>query len=102
MTTKSDTLKLLESLIDKEPTFGETIAALREADELSQSVFAKKLGVTRQVLNDIEKGRRPASLAIASQWAKKIGLAPAVLVERAVQDQLNAAKMRLRVKIEAA
>jgi transcriptional regulator with XRE-family HTH domain len=102
MTTSSETKKFLNRLIGKEPTFGEVVAALRGSEEISQAAFARKLGVTRQVLNDIESGRRPATLALASKWAKKIGLSPAVLIERAVQDQLNAAKVGLRVRIEAA
>ena len=101
MTTQSETRRFLEKLIG-EPSFGETIAALRQADESSQASWAKMLGVSRQLLNDVAKGRRKATIDLASKWARILGVSSSVLIQRALQDQLKAAKISLRVKLETA
>ncbi|CAM4423848.1 MAG: hypothetical protein LEGION0403_FIIPPAGN_02190 [Legionella sp.] len=52
------TLGYLESLMGEKLTLGFFILAIRQGEELSQVEFAKTLGVSRQVLCDIEHGRR--------------------------------------------
>ncbi|NWH03521.1 helix-turn-helix domain-containing protein [Desulfobacter latus] len=51
-------------------TFGKALKAHREGEALSQSAFAKALGISPQSLCDLEKGRRTPSV----KRAAKIGL----------------------------
>ena len=68
----------------------------------SLEVFAKRLGVSRGHLCDIEKGRRGVSVARASEWAKALGYHEWQFVSLALQADLDAAGIKLRVKLEAA
>jgi DNA-binding XRE family transcriptional regulator len=43
-------------------TFGKMLSAWREGEEMTQTSFAKKLGLSVQNLNDLEKGRRIPSV----------------------------------------
>ena len=55
---KSDTLHFLESISGGELTFGRLLYSIRMGDEISQVDFAKKLGISKTQLCDIEKDRR--------------------------------------------
>ena len=83
-------------------TFGEAVEALRVRDEPSQAAFAKKLGISRQYLCDVEKGRRLVSPAQAARFARAFGHPAQVLVKLALQDAMRAARLKLRVAVEAA
>ena len=51
-------------------TFGGLLKAWREGEELTQTAFAKKIGLSVQNLNDLEKGRRiptPTRAATSSE-----------------------------------
>jgi transcriptional regulator with XRE-family HTH domain len=48
--------------------------AEREAEDFSQTAFAKKIGLSVQNLNDLEKGRRIPTPSRAARIAKKLGL----------------------------
>ena len=54
--TSKDLFKRYGSL-----SFGEVVKSFREADEMSQVEFAKKLGMSSANLCDIEKGLCPDS-----------------------------------------
>src|SRR3970040_1208306 len=69
---KSDAMKFLESLVG-ELTFGGLIEAMRQAEEMSQVEFAAKLGISKQHLCDIEKGRKFVSPERAAKFAKILG-----------------------------
>lgn len=102
MGKKSAAVKYLEKLAGGPLTFGRLIQSIRLGEEESLASFAEKLGVTRQNLSDIEHGRRGVSIERAAQWAQLLGYAPEQFVELAVQAQLDAAKLGLRVSISAA
>ena len=51
----SSVSKLENDILGGPLTFGMAVEALRIRDELSQSAFAKKLGVSRQYLCDVER-----------------------------------------------
>ena len=53
-----ETLAYLESLIGKRLTFGDHLSAIRQGEEMTQADFAKRLGVSRHYLCDIEHNRR--------------------------------------------
>lgn len=79
-------------------TFGSLLKAWRLADEYSQTAFAKKLGLSVQNLNDLEKGRRIPSPRRAAKIAKKIGYSEMAMIQLALRDML--AKDGLKYKVE--
>jgi transcriptional regulator with XRE-family HTH domain len=81
-------------------SFGEMLRAWRESEELSQTKFAKKLGLSVQNLNDIEKGRRIPSPSRASQIAKKLGLPELGFIQIVIRDSLFKEGFDYIVKIE--
>ncbi len=80
--------EFLDGLIGK-LTIAKVIVATRKANELSQKAFAAKLGISKQHLCDIEKGRKVLSPARAWAWAKKLGYHPKQWAELALQDMLE-------------
>ncbi len=83
-------------------TLGRFVKAFREADKISQTDYAKKLGISRANLCDIEKGRKPVSLERAAKIAKSIGVSEITLVQLALQDQLRREKLRYKVELKSA
>jgi plasmid maintenance system antidote protein VapI len=71
-------------------------------DCVSRAAFAKKLGVSRQCLCDVEKGRRQVSAEQAARFAKAFGHSPKVLVQLALQDSVNSPELDLTVNVEDA
>ena len=83
-------------------TFGEAVESLRVRAETSQVAFALKLGISRQYLCDVEKGRRLVSPGQAARFARAFGHPAPVLVQLALQDSVRASGLKLRVAVEAA
>lgn len=83
-------------------TLGRSIRAFREADEISQIDFAKKLGITRANLCDIEKGRRFVSPGLAAKFAKAMEISELAMVQLALQDQLRKGKLPYTVELKSA
>ncbi|MCM0604453.1 MAG: helix-turn-helix transcriptional regulator [Xanthomonadaceae bacterium] len=106
MTTKklkgSSERKFLESLLGGPLTFGNAIEALRGRDELTQIGLAKRLGLSKQYVCDIEKGRRLVSPEQAARFAKAFGHPEIVLVQLALQDSIRDSGLKLKVSVEAA
>ena len=108
MTTKSkrrhnsSTNAFLEKLNGGPLTFGQALAAIRLADELSLAAFAERLGISRTHLSDIEHGRRSVSLQRASEFATLLGYSEAHFVRLALQDQVRDAGLKLKVDVHAA
>lgn len=80
-------------------SFGGFLRGARASKDLSQADMAKMLGLSRSTLCDIEKGRHLVSPALAAKIARKCGLAVKMAVQAALQDQVNKAKLKLRVEI---
>lgn len=81
-------------------TFGGLLNACRLGEEMTQVAMAKKLGLSKQHLNDMEKGRRLPSLRKAVSIAKKIGHLEQLIVQLVLQDQLNREKLKYKVLID--
>jgi len=96
-----DALELLESLYGP-VTLGGMLWSLRVCDEISQAEFARRLGVSRSHLCDVEKGRKVVSPERAAAWAKVLGFPPTVFVKLALQEQLDRAGVKMNVEVEAA
>jgi transcriptional regulator with XRE-family HTH domain len=91
-----------KSVLGAPLSFGMAVESLRLRDGVSQASFAKKLGVSRQYLCDVEKGRRQVSAEQAARFAKAFGHPPKVLVQLALQDSVNSAGLDLTVNVEDA
>jgi transcriptional regulator with XRE-family HTH domain len=104
MITKNtqETLKLLENFADEKLTLGSFILAIRQGEELSQVEFAKKLGVSRQILCDIEHGRRIISPKKAAEFADLLGYSKKQFVRLCLQDLIDRDHLGLIVEIENA
>ena len=83
-------------------TFGSFLSAWRKSEGESQAAFAKKLGISPANLCDIEKGRQLVSPKKAVDIAKRIGYTRTVLVEMAINEQLAAEGVKMRVKADVA
>jgi len=99
---KSEAMKLLENIAGGPLTLGRAIESIRKSQDLSQEECAKKLGVSKSHLCDIEKGRKTVSPERAAKWARALGYPESVLVRLAIQSGLDAAGLKYKVEIEAA
>lgn len=96
-----DAMEFFESLHGP-MTLGGMLWSIRMCDELSQTEFARMLGVNRSHICDIEKGRKVVSPERAAAWAKILGYPDTVFVKLALQEQLDKAGVKMNVQVEAA
>src|SRR3989338_10219653 len=92
MTTKNNhTLDALEATKDvwNKMTFGGLVRALRTSDEFSQVELAKKLGVSKQFLSDVEHNRKDVGIAFAKKVSDALGYSIEPLIELLIRDQLR-------------
>ncbi len=82
-------------------TVAKFIKAWRLSDEMSQTEYAKFLGISVQSLCDLEKGRRIPSPGRAAKIAKKIGYPEQALISLAIRDSLYADGLKYNVKLES-
>ncbi len=80
-------------------TFATFMLGIRTTLDLSQVEMAKKLGISKAALCEIEKGRTFVSAQAAVRYAKKAGFSQTVALEACLQDQLRKAHIKKRVKI---
>ena len=99
---KSDAVRFLEELAGGPLTLGAAIEAYRQSWELSQVELARRFGVSRQYLCDVEKGRRLVSASQAAKLARKLGHSEALFIKLAVQDQLNSEGISTKITVEVA
>lgn len=83
-------------------TFGGTLKAWREAEDLSQTHFAKKIGLSTQNLNDLEKGRRIPTPTRAAKIAKRLGLPEMGLIQLALRDSLAKEGFKFEITLKMA
>lgn len=83
-------------------TFGRFLISWRESDGVTQSQFAKKLGISPANLCDLEQGRRIPTPNRARTIAKKLKLPEATLIAIALQDALEQAGMKYSVELKSA
>ena len=81
-------------------TFASVILAHRLSEEMTQIEMAKKLGISKQSLCDLEKGRKIPSPLRAAQISKKLGMLPESFIELALQDQLRESKLDFTISVE--
>ena len=103
MTTNQnvDAEEFLESLVGP-LTFGNMLWSIRKCDKLSQVEFAKKLGLSKSHLCDIEQNRKMVSPERAARFAKILGYSKNQFVRLTLQGLVDKSGLRLTVNVEAA
>lgn len=96
---KSSAVKFLEKELGSPLTFGLRIHSLRKGEGLTLEAFADILGISKQHLNDIEKGRKAVSPERAARFAQVLGFGEDQFVRLALQDQLNNAGLNYQVHL---
>ena len=99
---KSDAMQFLEGQVGGALTLGRLMVSIRVGEELSQTAFARVLGISRSHLCDIEHGRKSVSLTRAVRFAKLLGYSETQFARLALQAMLVEAKLDRHLKIEAA
>lgn len=99
---KSDAMRFLESAAGRPLSLGGLLESIRLGEEMSQAVFAKKLGVSASHLCDIEKGRKVVSPERAAKFAKILGRSPEQFVRLSLQELVDEAGLKMKVDVEAA
>lgn len=61
--------------------------------------FAKKLGVSRQYICDLEHHRRGVSLEMAVKFSRKLGYSEEQFIRLVLQDEADRAGLRFDVEI---
>jgi transcriptional regulator with XRE-family HTH domain len=98
---KSRVIGFLEDLNGGALTFGQLFCSIREGEELTQEDFGRLLGISRQKVCDIEKGRRLPSPDKAAEYAKKLGYYPESFAKLIIEEQIKKAGLKL-VVVDAA
>jgi len=102
MTTRLiDAEKFLESRVGP-LTLGKMVRCIRECDEISLPDFAKKLGISKSHLCDIEQDRKSVSPDRAARFAKILGYSREQFVQLSLQGLVDRGHLRLKVLVEAA
>ncbi|HVE44751.1 MAG TPA: helix-turn-helix transcriptional regulator [Gammaproteobacteria bacterium] len=106
MTTKRygrtvDALKATKHIGDK-MTFGGLVRSLRMSDEISQVALAKKIGVSKQFLSDVEHNRKDIGISFAKRVASALGYPIEPLLELLIKQQLKRQRLHYTVEIKKA
>ena len=99
---KSNTMKFLEGAAGRPLSLGGLLESIRLGEEMSQAVFAKKLGISASHLCDIEKGRKVVSPERAARFAKILGRSQEQFVRLSLQELVDEAGLKMKVDVEAA
>jgi DNA-binding XRE family transcriptional regulator len=100
-TNKSAKL-VLERLNGGPLAFGQLIESIRKCDEISQAELARRIGVSKQNLCDLEKGRKTASIERAVKFAHALNYPVHMFVGTLLEEQLRKAGVKIKIKMEAA
>ena len=95
-------MKFLEEVAGRPLSLGALLESFRLGEEISQTLFAKKLGISPSHLCDIEKGRKVVSPARAAMFAKKLSRSESQFVRLALQDEIVRSGLSFKVSLEVA
>jgi len=96
------TMNLLDDLAGGPLTFGDAVRAARDLIGVSQAQLAQRLGLGRQSVCDIEKGRALVSVGKAARIADALDHNRKLFVRLALQDQIAKAGLNLVVAVDDA
>ncbi len=80
-------------------SFAEMILSIRVSQEITQVEMAEVLGISKQDLCNIEKGRKQVSVERAVSFAKSLSMPSRTFAKYALQDQLRRAGLKGEVCI---
>ena len=83
-------------------TFAKILLAHRLGEELTQKEMADLLGISKQNLCDLEKGRKIPSISRAASIAEKLELPVQSFVQLAMTDQLKREDLDFVVELKTA
>jgi transcriptional regulator with XRE-family HTH domain len=99
---KSEAVRFLEKITGGPLTLARLLHSIRQGEEMTLAEFAKRLGISRQHLCDIEKGRKVVSPERAARFAKILGYSKEQFVALALQALLDEADLHLKVEVKVA
>jgi transcriptional regulator with XRE-family HTH domain len=94
---KSKAMLFLEKISGGQLTISGILKSLRECDEISQKDLAARLGISKQNLCDIEKGRKAVTPSRAAIFAIKLGYPPTAFIRIALQEELDRAGVKIHI-----
>lgn len=100
--TTSAARQSIERLRGRPLSFGQMIESIRMCDDISQAELARRLGISRAHLCDVEKGRRTVTPEKAAEFAKILGYSVSQFVARACEDSLRRMGLQFKVEVKAA
>ena len=80
-------------------TFAMFMRVARNSLDLTQEEFAKRLGISRGNVCDIEKGRQLVSTQLAVKVARRAGLSERQALQACLQDQVRKAGSDAKVAV---
>ncbi|HSB81550.1 MAG TPA: helix-turn-helix transcriptional regulator [Candidatus Methylomirabilis sp.] len=95
-------MRFLENAAGRPLTLGGLLESIRLSEDMSQAVFAKKLGISASHLCDIEKARKIVSPERAARFAKILGRSEPQFVRLALQELVNESGLKMKVEVAAA
>lgn len=99
---KSEAMQFLEEVAGRPLTLGGLLESLRVAEELPQTTFARKLGISASHLCDIEKGRKVVSPERAARFAKILRRSSEQFVRLSLQELVDEAGLKMKVNVDSA
>lgn len=97
--TTKQTLMEMEKITGYKLTLGGLIWAIRECEEITQVEFAKKLGISKQHLCDIEHERKNIGPGLAATYADKLGYLPEQFIQLALQSIVDHDGLKVFVEV---
>src|SRR5690348_11140993 len=82
-------------------SFGSFVRGIRECDEISQTELARRMHVSRQFINAIEKDKAKISLEMAIKIARVLGYPYEAFVEIYLNDLLRKSGINKIVHLES-
>lgn len=82
-------------------SFGEFVRDIRECDEIAQTELAKRMHVSRQFINAVEKDKANISLEMAIKIARALNYPYEAFVEIFLNDMLRKSGIKKVVHLES-
>ncbi len=93
--------KVIEQMLGESFSFSTILIGLRTREDMTQQELADKLGVSKAYICDLEKKRRFVSVDRARDFARTLKEREERWVETALQDMVDRAGIKARVKLVA-